>query len=291
MRVRPTPDTPFFDFVSVDATDVARHPDALERMLDKRLDGMIVRGVFTRETVDQVVERLESPSVPRTVFPAFAGTPNAPYTVGQAIVSADPSLTAYFEDAGKQRERIRALFDGLADFEGTLRQIFGALAAGRPIAVPAGPGGATSPFATLRVLPEGHEIGVHVGNDFIRLPQARYLAEQVDMTDQISYFVTLAAPQGGGELVVYPVEWADVRALVPAPDGTSAGIWNEGTEVFATLEGFGSTAFRPEPGDLLIFDGGRYFHRVSKTVGERPRRTIGGFLGFSIDRERVFVWS
>jgi signal transduction histidine kinase len=86
--------------------------------------------------------------------------------VGQAIVSADPSLTAYFEDAGKQRERIRALFDGLADFEGTLRQIFGALAAGRPIgSAPIvlsqdGAAGTRSILAVLPILVDGKAVGI-----------------------------------------------------------------------------------------------------------------------------------
>jgi hypothetical protein len=42
---------------------------------------------------------------------------------------------------------------------------------------------------------------------------------------------------------------------------------------------------------MLLFDGGRYYHRVSKVIGRSPRRTIGGFLGFSRQRDRVYYWS
>ena len=42
---------------------------------------------------------------------------------------------------------------------------------------------------------------------------------------------------------------------------------------------------------MFIFDGGRYFHRVSKVVGERPRYAIGGFLGFSQTHDQLYYWS
>ena len=45
------------------------------------------------------------------------------------------------------------------------------------------------------------------------------------------------------------------------------------------------------PEDMFIFDGGRCFHRVSKVVGERPRYTIGGFLGFSQTHDQLYCWS
>ena len=44
-------------------------------------------------------------------------------------------------------------------------------------------------------------------------------------------------------------------------------------------------------GELLLFDGGRYFHKVSPVEGSRARWTIGGFVGFTRDHERVVYWS
>ncbi len=43
--------------------------------------------------------------------------------------------------------------------------------------------------------------------------------------------------------------------------------------------------------DLLIFDGGRHFHRVAMVVGERLRGTLGRFVIFARSGDVVHYWS
>jgi hypothetical protein len=50
-------------------------------------------------------------------------------------------------------------------------------------------------------------------------------------------------------------------------------------------------AISPRAGDLLVFDGGRYFHRVAKVKGSRIRYTIGGFMMFDQPGETLLYWS
>jgi hypothetical protein len=291
MRTQSDPARPLFDFRFVDVADVGDHADAIAAMYAKHLDGMIVRGVLPPAAVDAAVRSLDADTLPKWQFPDYADRAEPAYTIGRPIVGADPTLEAYFDDAVFQRARLRTLFDGHLDFEQRLYGVVSALAGGLPVDVAPGPGSKTCPPATVRVLPENTEIGIHVGNEFIRMPQAEHLRSIVDMSDQISYFLPLSTPERGGELIVYGVEWQDCRSFLPASGPGRSNVWNEVTAVFEAFKDFGSTAFSPEPGDLLIFDGGRYFHRVAKTEGRRPRRTIGGFIGFSKGRERVYVWS
>ena len=44
-------------------------------------------------------------------------------------------------------------------------------------------------------------------------------------------------------------------------------------------------------GDLIIFDAGRIWHRVSEVQGTTPRLTIGGFICFSQDDHTVYYFS
>jgi hypothetical protein len=44
-------------------------------------------------------------------------------------------------------------------------------------------------------------------------------------------------------------------------------------------------------GDLLVFAGGELWHRVSKVEGSLTRYSLGGFMGFSHDGSRLYVWS
>jgi len=292
MRTRQDTTQSLIQFVFVDASDLEGQADALEAMYQKRLDGMIVRNVFPRDVVEGVVERMETLDLPRRIFPKFADHAAPPFTIGWPIVRAGADLDGYYADAALQRERIRQLFPGDHAFEPRVEAIFSQLAGGLPAEIAPGPDGTTAPPATIRVLPEGHEIGVHVGNEFIRMPQARHIRQYLDMSDQISYFVPLSVPDGGGELVVYGLEWADVAPFMPKSDDPDANnVWLEGSDVAMAFDNMDSTPFAPGAGDMLIFDGGRYFHRVSKIVGARPRRTIGGFLGFSKDHDRVLYWS
>ena len=47
----------------------------------------------------------------------------------------------------------------------------------------------------------------------------------------------------------------------------------------------------PNPGDLVVFGGGRRFHRVEPIGGETPRITYGGFAASSKDGDEVNCWA
>ena len=292
MRYRADPSRPLFDFRVFDASELADRAGALQDILHKRLDGLIVRGVLSPETLAAVVARLEQPATERREFPMFKGQQGAPYTVGQAIVSTEHDLVDYFRDARLQQARLASLFEGRQDYQSRIAEVISALAGGLPAQVAHAPDGSLFTPSTVRVLPEGHEMGVHVGNGFARLPQARHLSGLIDMSDQISFFIPLSVPRAGGELVVYGLEYSDVSAFMPqSTSAESSNVWLDGTAIAGFFQTMDCTHFAPGPGDMLIFDGGRYFHRVSKVEGPAPRRTIGGFIGFSLDHDRLFYWS
>ncbi len=150
------------------------------------------------------------------------------------------------------------------------------------MAIPAGPAGEPYTPATIRAIPTGGELALHVGNYFKDHGAYRHLRSFVDLEDQLSYFVTLAAPDGGGEIEVYTLEWADEeRPLNPLGEIDA--------EAVARL--WPSVKYKPGPGDMFLFDGGRYYHRVCPTEGPRTRWTIGGFVTISREHDRYFYWS
>jgi len=294
MRRRTQPDAPLFRFLFIDAADVNRHPTLIEDMIAKHVDGVIVRNLFDSETILRIKDRLARGDVPfdKRIFNGFGENSNVPYTLGRAIVSADPDLVEYFDVAQSTRKNLHDFFKPELDFEQRMAEVFGALANGRPVSVPAGPGeGQTYAPATFRFLPEGRDIGVHVGNSFLRLPQAKHLSTLVDTGDQLSYFVTIQAPQGGGELIVYGLEWDDVASKFPAELGPSDMVYDRSGVMIPFVELCDKEPYKPGNGDLLIFDGGRYYHRVSHIEGPEPRCTLGGFLALSKDKKQICYWS
>lgn len=277
--------------LEISAADAARHPDALRTLFDDGMDGLLLRGLFSPELMARVSRRIDSGLVPRRIMGDQAHLAHAPYTIGQAIVGVADELDDYFADAAQQSSRIRTLFTGRVDFEATIAATLSALSGGLPVEVATGPQGQPCPSATIRVLPEGAEIGAHVDNSFLHMPRAHHLHRLVDTRVQLSYFVPLSVPEAGGELMVYTLEWAAARLFMPDVAKTSANVWLEGSDVFEVVNQFESSVFAPAVGDLLVFDGGRHFHRVSKVVGPVPRRTIGGFMGLSKKHDGLYVWS
>lgn len=291
MGARPDTSLAGLRVLDIDARDALRHPRTLQAMFDDRLDGLLLRGAFSPDTMQTVCERIDAGTVPRRAMGDQAHLADVPYTIGQAIVGVADELDDYFADAAWQHERLRSLFDGSLDFEAEIARLLSALSGGLPVDVAHGTEGQACPSATIRVLPHGAEIGVHVDNSFLHMPRARHLHRLVDTRDQLSYFVPLSVPEAGGELQVYGIEWDTLRLFMPDAAGMSASVWLEGSEVFELFREFPATVVSPGVGDLLVFDGGRHFHRVSKVVGPVPRRTIGGFLGLSPAHDRVRVWS
>lgn len=283
----PTGPSALFEFLIVDADEAAAHPGTLQAMFHKRLDGVILRGALTPDVVARAVAAIEGGALPRRVMAYTEGHQSPAYTIGTALINTP--LGPYLDDAPEQTRRLAHIFGEEGWFEERVRGLVSALAGGLPAEAAPGPDGRACPFASLRVLPEGTEIGVHVGNEFTRIPKAEHLRAAVDLTDQLSWFCPLVVPERGGELVVYGVEWSDVADRVPVQEG--ATMWLPGSAVYEAMTRMASTAFSPGPGDLLIFDGGRYFHRVSRVEGPRARCTIGGFLGFSQAHDRVYVWT
>jgi hypothetical protein len=49
-------------------------------------------------------------------------------------------------------------------------------------------------------------------------------------------------------------------------------------------------AARPGVGDLLLFDAGRHYHRVTKVEGATSRWTMGGFLARDPGHGVLYYW-
>jgi hypothetical protein len=286
LRVRPAD----FRFADVDAEDLGAYPDAMHDMFTRRMDVMILRNVFSREQAAGIVAELERPGAPYTWKENVQSDHvdhAQPYTLGEVLIPSrrlpdGPELEAYFSEAADFRRVAGQLFAGGRPFEARIEEVLSRVAGNRPVTLPRGPAGQPYTPATIRALPTGGELALHVGNYFKDHGTYRHLRSIVDLDDQLSYFVTLAAPDAGGEIEVYTLEWADPERPLNALGEIDAA---------AVRDGWPSVKYTPGPGDMFLFDGGRYYHRVRPTEGPRTRWTIGGFVTISRDHERYYYWS
>ncbi|MCP6760217.1 MAG: hypothetical protein NHB32_16060 [Fischerella sp. CENA71] len=281
---------PALNFLDINVTEVNNYPTAIQDIIINRsFDGMIIRGVLPLDSIERVIRRLEDEDEGgmKSILNKNEefGTKVA-QIYGHAIVGQSDDLKNYFASAAIFRQACRTMFQGNPDFEERVESIFHSLS-GLPVEIPTGPEGESYTPATLRLLTEGREIAVHVGNDFLLMPAANHLKTLLDLSDQLSYFIPLSVPEAGGELVVYNLEWN------PQEVDKSADLHKYIDEVESKFKSnqSQSVAYAPGPGDMLLFNGGRYYHRVSEVIGNSPRRTIGGFLAFSKERNKIYYWS
>jgi hypothetical protein len=278
---RRTPaDRPFIKFETIDVSELGRHSDALRQMYAGTLGGLVIKNVYSPERMARVVQQLaaETTNYPRTSFPARFKA----HFYGRCLDGSDPALDEYLRDAERFRAETLAVFGGGTPFEARIEEMLRALAGGRDVRLPRYTDGRAYTPATIRILLEGGQIGTHCGNEAATRPAYSHLNTLIDPADQISYFLTLQAPVQGGELIVYSLKWSDI--------GESRIVGGR-SRVEDLLRDAEWMAVAPGAGDLLLFDGGRYFHRVAMVVGERIRWTIGGFLMFARAGDVIHYWS
>ena len=143
-----------------------------------------------------------------------------------------------------------------------------------------------TPFS-IRLLEPKAEIYLHCGN-YVQVRHQEFysrFSEEVQIYNQLSYFVVIQEPETDGELSVFNAKWKDVGAR-----DAHEQLILENNEVKSPYS-FGVHKAAPAKGALLVFSGGQYWHRVERVLGTKTRITIGGFIGKSKDGSKIFVWS
>lgn len=262
--------------------ELSEHPDLIKNIVRRKIDGVIVENVFSQEEIAAAIARIESWET-NVIDPNGFGK-----VYGKTLTGSNDDLVYYFSETEDFTANLARIFG--APFEKRVESIFKQMAGDRRVAVPTYEGRGHYKPATIRFIEPGKDgMRAHIGNEFITgLPQCAHISEQVQLLDQLSYFVLLQTPDSGGELILYDLLWKNTpphmivnKAFVRIAD-----------ERLAELErSYAKEALDLRAGDMLIFHGGRIWHRVSAVKGERPRITVGGFAAFSNDDSSLFYWS
>jgi hypothetical protein len=256
--------------------DLDGYADAVARIYAGEVDGLTIRGVFTPEEVAEAVQRLEGH---RDEF-VDHGTVAM---FGTAIVGSDDERTLYHDTAPAMTEALEELFP--TGFRSRIEEMLVRVGGGRRPRVPEDGPGRTYVPATIRVLPPGAGvIHAHTANEFCNVwPAYEHLRRTARMWNSLSYFVTAQAPDAGGGLQLYDLDWddtpEDVLALAMGPERDAA------------LARFEDRVVEPGAGDVVLFTGGRIWHRVEPVRGSTARVTVGGFVAESTEADEVIYWS
>jgi hypothetical protein len=274
---RAPPDRPFLKAAVVDFDDLEAFRDVLGQMYRHEFGCIVVRGMFAPAEMARLADLLESGGGNHIHSLEADATYEEPEEgaersrlMGRPLDWAD-SMDSYLEEAAVLRRELEALFAraGLPPYEARLQEVLRRLGGGRDVRPPQHADGRPYGMCTVRYLTKGGHWNVHTENHIIK-PNYAELREMVDPVGHLSQFLTVRDADGRpeeGALIVYSVVFNGLE-------------FSERTDDAGRLDLAQWMAFKPGPGDLLIFDAGRYTHEVTKIPGARNRITIGGFLMF-----------
>jgi hapalindole-type alkaloid chlorinase len=165
-------------------------------------------------------------------------------------------------------------------------QVFSTMSGGLEMRPPTEEGRPYNP-AQIRIMePNGGGAPAHAGNEFVlsnKLGSADHLWTTTECLDHLSWYVMIRPSEGGGELKVYEELWAPTS---DDPDQYIQPLTRDAEE----FDRMPALTLVPGPGDLIVFRGGRRWHRVEEILGSVPRLTYGGFAAPSRDGTAIHSW-
>ena len=269
----------FFHSITIDAQQAERFAEAVRQLRREELHGILVRRVYSAEECAGFVARFEAGGAGlfRTDFPPLMRA----YFLGMNLNLAPSDLAEYFRAAPEFSVRLKALFAGSADLETRLSGLLSALDGGRRYCAAPGPRpGLDHMFTTLRAHLTGGFIPPHFDNEQGFRQSYRFIMPHIG-TDLFSFVLAFSCPEAGGELEIFDLqhEGRPFRMMDGEQDASHLN-----------LTGVESVRFRLEPGELIIFNSGRYLHRVNRVAGAATRWTACSFMAESRGGDRVYCW-
>jgi hypothetical protein len=268
-------------FIDIEFDDLSNSPYSILDCYNGKIVGFIIRNVISKSEVDKILTSMPN------ISSEFKFPNNDGLTIG-ATFTLYEKLPNFFQSC-QEYKNLSSQYYGFNIHE-KIETVLKKLSHQSQIKNPSGDWGAFSSH-TIRVLHPNRSTGmqVHCGNLFHDLFQSscEILSSEVSIYNQMSYFIMLQNGENGGELKVYNLLWDEVKNDLDSTlkkDSNGKFYLNNESE----LE---KLNLKPNPGDMILFYGGQYFHQVNPIVGSKSRITLGGFLGFSHENKAIYYWS
>ena len=260
--------------------------NAIEDIYDDQLDAVVLREAFPSDATDGALRRISNDAGLPWLCPNRTGPSADIRVLGVAATPSfetptGPAVDTYF-DAVEQYESVTSnLFGMNFDACDYIENLLGQAAGNRPVERLTNIDGRPFAACTVRSLPEGQCIILHHDRGHLDLPIYADVVSGLDTSIILSFFAVLQAPESDGRLIVHGVTDTD-----PVPR-----LANGYPDSDAIRRRYKFKAFELRARDVIIFGAGKYYHQVEPVGGPRPRVTLGGFLAFSRDRQKVYYWN
>ncbi len=279
----------FFKFIEVPFSEIEQNGNLVSRIKSNDIAGFIMKDVFSQHEIDTLKSFLQNDMQESDYMPTPSGKIfPAPFAV---ISDIEKQLEMYYNKLGVFNQ-YQKQFPVIELLTTKLHRFFSGVAQNYRVSIPVNKikDKEVAPGTFRLFYPGKGGLHVHCGNLFQAQSMFYYslIKNDIDMNDQLSYFLVLQQSEKGGELTIYDMLWDKVKRK-ESPENNEYVIDDEGKTIY--VDALKSFAVKPKPGDILVFSGGPIWHRVEDIKGENPRITFGGFLNFSKNNKDLFYWS
>lgn len=283
------------EFKKVDVSDSNGLKLAIKQLKTGAEIGFHIEGVFSQEEVDSVVKAYNQLENSQKSFAneALALFPPSFAQIDQNVRANKATLKQYFKDNDQFWAKFKDNFG--VDFIGRIQKVLSTCNNNNEASVPKGIDNMgiynAATFKEMFPIGKGGELKAHCGNYFHEEFKVFYqhLSEVSQVYDQVSYFTMLDPSDVGGELIVYDLYWENVKirqkndTTLVDENGNELDLLDENQVTRIKL--------KPGPGDMILFSGGKIWHKIEHVTGRSRRLTLGGFVSFSKSDDRIFFWS
>ncbi len=257
-------------------------PALLRDVGPEGLAALVIEGLFAPEVVARVTEALESGSDHAWLIDD--PDPAARLHMVGGLISPrrsaprGPDLDEYLATSGPTRAACAALFGNEPDWFETLEAVLLKASGAAEVSVVTHPDGRTYVPTSIRGLEPGACFPPHCEAGYLRIAAYAPLHPRVHLDNKLGYFVLLAKPESGGELLLYDrVHSESVRHFEHRPHDADPSVPH--------------TRVPMEAGDLVLLAAGQRYHQVTEIKGERSRWTMGGFAAYARERDAFHYWT
>lgn len=275
-------------FLIVDKTaeDAELPHNLFEQLRNREIDVFILRNVLPAEKIQQVADIILNYSGKGVIYHATGSM----FPRQFSSVANEAEIPALKESWANFNQELKKLDFDLVDWQ---KKLFNTLNAHCELKhVKSELADFEWGWGTLRNCPAGQGgMWAHCGNLF----EGEYnffhkMKEGLLTLNQLSYFMVMQAPEQGGELALYDLEYKQANKRLMIKAGTTLPIGVDKKPI--DMRNVGKMDLDLKAGDMLFFAGGEIWHRVNPVGGTIDRITYGGFIGYDKDNNNTYyIWS
>ena len=255
--------------------NLSQFPSAIPDIYIGKIAGIIVKNVFTDIELTKIKENLNK--YEHLGFNITWGS-----ILGYPLNKATKYRSKYFAEVQNDKVTYSKIFN--LNISDKLTNIFKTISGGKVVSVPIEKQHNYN-SGTFRIMEVNHgALKAHTGNEFIDLQKKKgmsYLVQLASMYDSMSYFILIQKPDKG-ELILYDLLYENTPNEVFG--------FKQNTRNDEYFNNIASQKLNLQEGDLLVFNGGRIWHKVTDIKGKQRRITFGGFMAISKDNQDIYYW-